>query len=97
MALMPYERQRHRREIERQFEWRAAWTISSLGSSSFVALRLCPFEMKVRLPDKSGSAIPLKRFKVTFNYSKSQLILEPGKMYGQRAGAALNFPGATRD
>ena len=32
MALMPYERQRHRREIERQFEWRAAWTISSLGS-----------------------------------------------------------------
>ena len=44
-----------------------------------------------------GSAILLKRFKVTFNYSKSQLILEPGKMYGQRAGAALNFPGATRD
>jgi hypothetical protein len=29
-----------------------------------------------------GSAI-LKRFKVIFNYSKSQLILEPGKLYGQ--------------
>ncbi len=41
-----------------------------------------PFRDDGETTGQIGSAI-LKRFKVTFNYSKGQLILEPGKMYGQ--------------
>jgi Aspartyl protease len=57
-----------------------------------------PFRHEGETTGQIGSAI-LKRFEVTFNYSKSQLILEPGKMYGQPFPAlsgGQNLPGGTR-
>lgn len=57
-----------------------------------------PFRDEGETTGQIGSAI-LKRFKVTFNYSKSQLILEPGKMYGEPFPAlsgGQNSPGGTR-
>ena len=56
-----------------------------------------PFRDEGETTGQIGSAI-LKRFKVTFNYSKSQLILEPGKLYGQPFPAlsdSQNLPGNT--
>ena len=57
-----------------------------------------PFRDEGETTGQIGSAI-LKRFKVTFNYSKSQLILEPGKMYGKPfsgLGDEQSPPGGTR-
>jgi hypothetical protein len=48
-----------------------------------------PFGDDSDSPGQIGSAI-LKRFKVIFNYSKSQLILEPGRMYDQPFTQTIN-------